>query len=97
MRIICFGDVVGDIGVAALGKNINAVREKYSPDMIIVNGENAGQNCGINAANCEELFAMGADVVTGGNHSFQNRDMTEFYERDCGIIRPANVHPNAPG
>lgn len=97
MRIICFGDVVGDIGVAALGKNIGAVCEKYSPDIIIANGENAGQNCGITAANCEKLFAIGVDVVTGGNHSFQNRDMGELYERDCGVIRPANLHPSAPG
>lgn len=97
MRILCIGDVVGNIGVEALRKKMPELRKKYSPDIVIVNGENAGDNCGINRKNAEALFAMGTDVLTGGNHSLQNRDMTELYERDYGAIRPANLHPNAPG
>ncbi|MGN0628195.1 MAG: YmdB family metallophosphoesterase [Oscillospiraceae bacterium] len=97
MRILCIGDVVGGIGVEALAKKMPEIRSRYSPDMIIVNGENAGENSGICEKNANALFALGADVITGGNHSLQNRDMTDLYERECGVIRPANLHPNAPG
>ena len=97
MRILALGDVVGTIGVDALRRHMPALKKRYSPDIIIVNGENAGDNSGITARSCDDLFAMGADVITGGNHSLQNRDMTDIYEREYGAIRPANLHPNAPG
>ena len=97
MRILCIGDIVGSIGVAAFGKKIPELRQKYSPDIIIVNGENAGDGCSITAPNCGALFMFGADVITGGNHSLYSRDMTEIYEREDGALRPANLHPNAPG
>ena len=97
MRILCFGDVVGSIGVSAFGKSIHELREKYSPDMVIVNGENAGDMGSITAKNCGTLFAFGADVITGGNHSLRSRDMDELYESENGVIRPANLHPSAPG
>ena len=97
MRIVAIGDVVGTIGTEALRRHMPAIKKRYSPDIIIVNGENAGENSSITARNCDALFAMGADVITGGNHSLYNRDMTEIYERGYGALRPANLHPNAPG
>lgn len=97
MKILCIGDVVGNIGTEALKKRIPELREKYSPDIIIVNGENAGDNSSINLHNAETIFAFGADAITGGNHSLRNRDMEELYERECGVLRPANLHPSAPG
>lgn len=97
MRILCIGDVVGSSGVAAFGKKMPELRQKYSPDIVIVNGENAGDGSSITAANCGALFMFGADVITGGNHSLYSRDMTEIYEREDGALRPANLHPNAPG
>lgn len=97
MKILALGDVVGTIGVDALRRHMPALKKRYSPDIIIVNGENAGDNSGITARSCDDLFAMGADVITGGNHSLQNRDMNDIYEREYGAIRPANLHPNAPG
>ncbi len=97
MRILCIGDVVGSIGVQAFQKKIPELRKRYSPDMIVVNGENAGENSGICEKNADALFAFGADVITGGNHSLQNKDMNDLYERSCGVVRPANFHPDAPG
>ena len=97
MRILCIGDVVGSAGVTAFGKKMPEFRQKYSPDIVIVNGENAGDGGSITAANCGALFMLGADVITGGNHSLYSRDMAEIYEREDGALRPANLHPNAPG
>ena len=97
MRILALGDVVGSIGTDALRRHMPALKKRYNPDIIIVNGENACENSSITAKNCNALFAMGADVITGGNHSLYNRDMTDIYEREIGALRPANLHPNAPG
>lgn len=97
MRILALGDVVGSIGTDALRRHMPALKKRYNPDIIIVNGENAGENSSITAKNCNALFAMGADVITGGNHSLYNRDMTDIYEREIGALRPANLHSNAPG
>ena len=97
MRIIAIGDVMGTVGVEALRRHLPAIKKRYSPDIIIVNGENAGDNSSITARNCDALFAMGADVITGGNHSLRNKDMDEIYERGFGALRPENLHPNAPG
>lgn len=97
MRILCIGDVVGSAGVSAFGRKMPELRQKYDPDVVIVNGENAGDGSSITAANCGALFMLGADVITGGNHSLYSRDMVEIYEREDGALRPANLHPNAPG
>ena len=97
MRILALGDVVGSIGTDALRRHMPALKKRYNPDIIIVNGENAGENSSITAKNCNALFAMGADVITGGNHSLYNRDMTDIYEREIGALRPANLHSNSPG
>lgn len=97
MRILCIGDVVGSIGVGAFGRKIPELRQKYNPDIVIVNGENAGDGRSITASNCGGLFMLGADVITGGNHSLRSRDMEEIYDREDGALRPANLHPNAPG
>ena len=94
MRILCLGDVVGTIGTEALRRHMPALKKRYSPDIILVNGENAGDNSSITARNCDALFAMGADVITGGNHSLYNRDMNEIYEREYGASPPP--HPLVP-
>lgn len=97
MRILCIGDVVGTTGTVAFGKKMPELRQKYCPDIVIVNGENAGDGSSITALNCQSLFVFGADVITGGNHSLYSRDMAEVYDREDGALRPANLHPNAPG
>ncbi len=97
MKILCLGDVVGTVGTESLRRHLPALKKEYNPDIIIVNGENAGDNSGLTARNCDSLFSMGVDVITGGNHSLQNRDMYDIYDREYGALRPANLHPNAPG
>lgn len=97
MKILCIGDIVGTAGVSALGKALPLLKGKYSPDIIIANGENAGDSISITAKNAEALFGMGVDVITGGNHSLRCKDMEEVYESRFGAIRPANMHSSAPG
>lgn len=90
MIILCLGDVVSAGGLEALRKTLPALKRKYRPDHIIINGENSAIGNGIDRTSAEELFAMGADVVTGGNHSFQRKGAEELHEELPFLLRPAN-------
>ncbi len=90
MIILCLGDVVSAGGMEALRKTLPALKRKYRPDHIIINGENSAIGNGIDRTSAEELFSMGADVVTGGNHSFQRKGAGELHEELPFLLRPAN-------
>ena len=74
MKILFFGDIFGRSGRDALIKKLSDFKEKYAPDFILVNGENASHGKGISHSICKDLFSAGIDVITGGNHIFDNND-----------------------
>ncbi len=90
MILLCLGDVVSVAGMEVLRKTLPALKRTYRPDHIIINGENSAIGNGIDRASAEELFALGADVVTGGNHSFQRKGAGEMHEEMPFLLRPAN-------
>ncbi|MBC8570833.1 TIGR00282 family metallophosphoesterase [Zongyangia hominis] len=97
MRILAIGDVVGKPGSEFFRAKIGGIREEYQIDMVIVNGENSAEGNGITTPSAKFLFASGADVITTGNHALRRRECYDIYERRDGVIRPANLHPDAPG
>ncbi len=90
MRILCLGDVVSQSGITALEKVLPRLKREYRPDHILINGENSALGNGIDRRSAEALFALGADVLTGGNHSFQRKDAAEIHEEFPFLLRPAN-------
>ncbi|MBQ3085580.1 MAG: YmdB family metallophosphoesterase [Clostridia bacterium] len=90
MKLLCLGDVVSAVGVEAVEKTLPALKQKYRPDAILINGENSAVGNGIDRRAMEALFAMGADVITGGNHSFQRKGAEELHEETECLLRPAN-------
>lgn len=90
MILLCLGDVVADTGVKAVEKALPALKRQYRPDAVIINGENSANGNGISRASAEALFAVGADVLTGGNHSFQRKGAEEHHEETEFLLRPAN-------
>ena len=74
-----------------------ALRERHTPDLVIVNGENSAGGLGITEGTAAELFAAGADVITTGNHVFRHRDVYEYLDREERIVRPANYPHGNPG
>ena len=70
MKIIFIGDIVGRSGREALNKNINFIKEKFQPEIIIANAENAASGYGLTKKIAEEFFNIGIDVLTLGNHSW---------------------------
>lgn len=90
MRLLCLGDVVSRLGVEAVEEALPRLKQKYRPHAVIINGENSSVGNGIDARSAERLFAAGADVITGGNHSFQRKGSEEFHEETRALLRPAN-------
>jgi hypothetical protein len=97
MRLIFLGDVVGKAGREAVYRELPLLRERYAPDLVVVNGENAAHGFGITADIFAELQAVGAGVVTLGNHAFDQREALVFIEREENLIRPANWPAGCPG
>jgi metallophosphoesterase (TIGR00282 family) len=97
MRILFLGDVVGRSGRGAVIAALPKLRERYRLDFVAVNGENAAGGFGISEAILIELLDAGADVVTTGNHVFDQREALVFIERHERLLRPINFPQGTPG
>jgi metallophosphoesterase (TIGR00282 family) len=91
------GDVVGKTGRDAIALHLPAMRERYEPDLVVVNGENAAHGFGITEDIYLGLREAGADVVTLGNHAFDQREALIFIEREERLLRPVNWPGQCPG
>ncbi|KMW58194.1 Ser/Thr protein phosphatase family protein [Candidatus Rhodobacter oscarellae] len=97
MRILFLGDVVGRSGREAIRSRLKGLREDWRLDFVVVNGENATNGAGLSAAHAKILLEAGADVLTLGDHAFDQRDMLQFIETEPRVIRPLNFAKGAPG
>jgi metallophosphoesterase (TIGR00282 family) len=97
MRILFLGDVVGRSGRTAISERLPILRERHALDFVVVNGENAAGGFGITEPILHELLDAGADVVTTGNHVFDQREALVFIERHDRLLRPLNFPPGTPG
>src|SRR6202165_597202 len=97
LRILFVGDVVGRSGRTAIADHLPGMIRDWALDLVIVNGENAAGGFGITEAIYQELLDAGADAVTLGNHSWDQREALVFIERAPRLVRPANFPPGAPG
>ncbi len=94
MKVLFFGDVFGKPGRQAVKLAILKLMPEHCPDFIIVNGENAAHGRGITEKFAEELFAMGVDAITTGNHAWDQPDSSAFFSKCERVLRPAN-YPEA--
>lgn len=97
MRLLFLGDIVGRSGRDALVSELPALRRDLNLDFVIVNGENAAGGFGITGAICDDIFDAGADVITLGNHSWDQREALVHIEREPRLIRPVNYPSGTPG
>ena len=97
MRLLFLGDVVGRPGRNVVIDRLPALRARWGLDCVVINGENSAGGFGITEAICDELLGAGADAVTLGNHSFDQREALVFIERQPRLIRPANYPAGTPG
>jgi 2',3'-cyclic-nucleotide 2'-phosphodiesterase len=97
VRILFVGDVVGGIGKRTLLALLPTLRDRYAPDFIVVNGENAAGGLGITPKIADELFEAGIDVITLGNHTYRHREIYPYLDKHEPILRPANFLRSQPG
>ena len=105
MRILFIGDIFGRPGRTIVRERLPEMVKQHSVDLIIANGENAAAGFGITGALAEELFEMGIEVLTSGNHIWDKREILEFFESANGnpysparrLLRPANYPSTLPG
>ena len=82
MRVLFIGDVVGSPGRRGLRETMPSLRERYAPDLIVVNGENSAGGMGITERTANDIFDAGAGVITTGNHVYRHREAYEFLDRE---------------
>ncbi|HEY9577924.1 MAG TPA: TIGR00282 family metallophosphoesterase [Pseudobacillus sp.] len=97
MKILFVGDVVGSPGRDMINQYLPMLKKKYQPDWTIVNGENAASGRGITEKIYRQFLVDGADVVTLGNHAWDNKDIFEFIDEAKALVRPANFPDGTPG
>lgn len=97
MKVLYIGDVVGKSGRKVVLDHLPRLRDELSLDFAIVNGENAAHGFGITGAICEQFFDAGADVITTGNHAWDQREIIDYIGTEPRLLRPINYPEGTPG
>src|SRR4051812_24122561 len=95
--ILFIGDVVGRAGRRVVREMVPTLREELGADFVVVNGENAAGGLGITPKEADEMFGLGVDVITLGNHTYRHREVFAYLDEQRDILRPANFLPAQPG
>ena len=97
LKLLFLGDVVGEPGRSAVIARLPELKEKYSVDFIVVNGENAAGGRGITGRITIDLLRAGASVITTGDHIWDQKDIIAFLDLEPRLLRPVNYPEGAPG
>ena len=105
MNILFVGDIFGSAGRRIVNEHIGYLREAHSVELLVINAENAAGGFGLTPQIAEDLFDLGADVLTTGNHIWDKRELVDYLnsvpadsqDRARRVLRPANLQPNLPG
>lgn len=97
MNLLFFGDIVGRPGRTALAAHLPALKQCYEPDLLLANAENAAGGTGLTPDIAEELFDLGIDAMTLGNHAWAKREIIEYLDHEHRVIRPLNFPGSPPG
>lgn len=97
MKILFIGDIVGRAGRRAVAAVLPELAKKYPWDLCVANAENAAGGRGLTKATADELLAAGVDIMTMGNHTWDNKEIFQFIEQADYLVRPANYPVSVPG
>ena len=97
MKALFIGDIVGRSGRDAVCEALPGWRQRLDLDFVVANGENAAGGFGITGEICGKLYDAGVDVITGGNHSWDQQDIIAYIDGDPRLLRPVNLVAGTPG
>ena len=97
MKLLFIGDIVGQPGRRAVGQLLPLLRERHALDFVIANGENSAGGSGITPKTAGEIFAAGVDVITSGDHLWDQKEVLELLANEKRFLRPLNYPPGTPG
>jgi len=97
VKVLFIGDIVGRSGREAVDGILPSLRRELELDFVVANGENAAAGFGITEKICNQFYAAGIDVITGGNHSWDQREILGYIDRDPRLLRPINYPRGTPG
>ena len=98
MKILVLGDIMGPSGMKAIKEKLPKLIKDKKVDFVVVNGENAADDgVGITKKNTEDIFSSGVDVITSGNHIWDQKEIMQFIENEKRILRPKNFFEPSPG
>ena len=97
MFILAIGDVIGKPGRQTVQKVLPGLRQQYKLDLVIANSENAAGGLGLTTSTARELLDAGVDILTSGNHIWDQKEIIPYLDGDLPILRPLNYPPGVPG
>jgi metallophosphoesterase (TIGR00282 family) len=95
--LLFIADIVGKPGRRAVTQLVPALRKQHQLDYVIANGENSAGGSGITPKTAEEIFAAGVDIITSGDHLWDQKEVMELLEKERRFVRPLNYPPSTPG
>ena len=97
MRILMIGDIIGSPGRKALSSLLPSLRQEHKLDLVVANGENTAGGFGLTLDTAEELLDCGVDVITSGNHIWDQKEIIPHMNEGLPLVRPANYPSGVPG
>ena len=97
MKILFVGDVVGKPGRSAVAALVPKLKRERGVSLVIANGENSAHGSGLTASTVQSLLDAGVDVITSGDHTWDQKEIYEVIEREPRLLRPLNFPPSSPG
>jgi len=97
VKILFIGDIVGEPGRRAVRKVVPMMRERHALDAVIANGENSAGGNGITPMTAAEIFKAGVDIITSGDHLWDQKEVVELLAHEPRFVRPLNYPPGTPG
>jgi len=97
VKILFIGDIVGEPGRTAVARLVPVLRERHRVDLVIANGENAAGGSGITPNTAADIYAAGVDIITMGDHLWDQKEVTQLLVNESRLVRPLNYPPGTPG
>ena len=97
MRLLFIDDIVGQPGRRAVTELVPRLRREHRLDLVVANGENSAGGSGITAGTAGEIFSAGVDVITSGDHLWDQKEVIQLLEHEPRFVRPLNYPPGVPG